>query len=67
MIRLYTSMNKAQNKENKTFAPCPECDTPIPLKEPLEIGSVVECPSCAIESEILSHSPLTLSPLEEEK
>ena len=48
-------------------AVCPQCDTPINIAQNFKIGLVVECPACAIESEIISVKPLILSPLEEEK
>ena len=59
-------MNKKQNQAQPNTL-CPECDTPLPIKETLKIGDVVECPACGTESEILSLSPLKLAPLEEEK
>ncbi len=48
-------------------APCPECDTPIPLPSELKTGKIIECPACAVECEIISADPLKLAPLEEEK
>ncbi|MCJ7740074.1 lysine biosynthesis protein LysW [Candidatus Microgenomates bacterium] len=48
-------------------AVCPECDTPFPGKDDLTVGKIIECPSCGTESEVISLSPLTLAPLEEEK
>jgi alpha-aminoadipate carrier protein LysW len=46
---------------------CPECDSPMKIKEELTVGKIVECPACGTESEILSLTPIKLAPLEEEK
>ncbi len=46
---------------------CPECESPIKYQEELKIGTIVECTVCGAQSEVVSLSPLKLSPLEEEK
>lgn len=55
-----------KNQKNETTA-CPECETPIPIPEDKKIGTIVECPACAIDCEVVTINPTTLSPLEEEK
>ena len=59
-------MDNTQNKAQPTI-PCPECDTPINILKDAVVGKIIECPACGIESEIISTSPVKLSPLEEEK
>ncbi len=46
---------------------CPECDSEIPFSSSLKLGTVVECPACVTQSEIVDLAPLKLAPLEEEK
>ena len=58
--------NTAKSRDNNKLI-CPECDTPLTLSEEISAGKIIECPACAIESEIVSLNPLILSPLEEEK
>ena len=55
------------HKQKLKSIPCPECDNIIKLAENIIIGSIVECPACAVESEIIEINPVVLSPLEEEK
>lgn len=57
-------MDDSQKSSN---AICPECDTPIIMPANFQIGKVVECPACGIQSEIININPLKLAPLEEEK
>ena len=60
-------MDNKQNYSTKGSLPCPECDTILTLPSQVILGKVLECPACGTESEIVSLSPLKLSPLEEEK
>ena len=55
------------NTQKDKTLPCPECDTPISVSNNLKIGDVIECPACGTESELVSLTPVKLSPLEEEK
>lgn len=56
-----------QNDIKNQQAVCPECDTPLILPKDLLVGTIIECPACATESECISLNPLTFSPIEEEK
>jgi alpha-aminoadipate carrier protein LysW len=49
-------------------APCPECDTPVPLDAETVIGEVVPCPDCGADLEVTALQPpvLGLAPPEEE-
>lgn len=61
-------MTTNNSPNNPTPAPvCPECDTPLKISAEINIGKIVECPSCGIECEVISVTPLQLAPLEEEK
>lgn len=57
-------MDNSQKSQNSV---CPECDTPLNLPAELRAGKIIECPACAVQSEIIEVNPLKLAPLEEEK
>lgn len=46
---------------------CEECGTPIAIPEDAEPGELLDCPSCAIEYEILSLAPPKLAIFEEDE
>lgn len=46
---------------------CPECNNVFKPEGKLEIGKIIECPTCVTECEIISVNPVKLAPLEEEK
>ena len=56
-----------ENPNQKKTLVCPDCDNEIIKTGEIATGTIVECPACATESEIISLTPLTLAPLEEEK
>ncbi len=56
-----------KQKSTTDKAVCPECDSLFAAKAVLNVGEIMECSSCGTESEVISLSPLTLAPLEEEK
>lgn len=55
------------NEPNAKKVSCPECDTPLVVSSTDQAGSVIECPACSTESEIITLNPLQVAPLEEEK
>ncbi len=59
-------MTDSQNNSGQK-AVCPECDTPLNLQPELPVGKIIECTTCAVQSEVIELNPLKLAPLEEEK
>ncbi len=49
-----------------TEAICPECEGPLSLKSPMQ-GEIVPCPSCGVDLEVVSISPLQLELAPEEQ
>lgn len=47
---------------------CRECSSPIPMEEEMpDIGTVLVCPACGAEHEVISTDPVELELIEEEK
>jgi len=47
---------------------CQECKTPIPIEEEMpDIGTILVCPACGAEHEVISTDPIELELVEEEK
>ncbi|MGQ9840331.1 MAG: lysine biosynthesis protein LysW [Anaerolineae bacterium] len=45
---------------------CPECESPVTLRDPLQ-GEIVPCPACGAELEVVALAPLTLNLAPQEK
>jgi len=46
---------------------CQDCNDPIELKREIEVGEIIECPTCGAEMEVVSLEPVVVSLIEEEK
>lgn len=47
---------------------CQDCQSVIPFEDEMpEIGTLVICPACGAEHEVISQDPLELAMIEEEK
>ncbi|MGH7691357.1 MAG: lysine biosynthesis protein LysW [Candidatus Dormibacteria bacterium] len=47
--------------------PCPDCGAELDSSEVEEIGDLVDCPNCGAAFELVSLSPFTLAPFEDEE
>jgi alpha-aminoadipate/glutamate carrier protein LysW len=43
-----------------TLAQCPECDAAVPT-DGVRPGEIIECKDCAVELEVVTVSPITLT------
>ena len=65
-LPIYQSPIYHPEKPVSTQAICPECEGPLSLKSPMQ-GEIVPCPSCGVDLEVVSISPLQLELAPEEQ
>jgi len=46
---------------------CQDCNDPIEINREIEVGEIIECPTCGAEMEVVSLEPVVVSLIEEEK
>lgn len=45
--------------------PCPECSADVDVPSDITVDEIIECPECAVELQVTSVAPMTLSVYEE--